>query len=58
MNWGIEDWVAAALMLLGTGLGFALVFKTVRARKARVVLASVVVLVSLLIWAHLAVGVF
>ncbi|UIJ73791.1 hypothetical protein [Aurantimonas sp. HBX-1] len=42
----------------GTGAALALVLRTVRNRTARLLLAGGVILTGLLIWAHLAVGIF
>jgi hypothetical protein len=58
MNWGVEDFGAAAALLIGAGLALTLVFRRVRGPISRVVLAGGVVLVALAIWAHLAVGIF
>lgn len=58
MNWGIEDVAAAVVLIGGTGAALALVLRTVRNRTARLLLAGGVILIGLLIWAHLAVGIF
>ena len=57
MNWGIEDFGAAAALLIGTGLALALIFRNVHSRLSRFLLAGGVVLVVLAIWGHLAVGI-
>ncbi len=59
MNWGIEDFGAAAALLIGAGIALALIFgSVVRRRRLQLVLSGGVVLIVLAIWAHLAVGVF
>ena len=58
MNWGIEDFGAAAALLIGAGIALALIFRSVRSRRPQLVLSGSVVLIVLAIWAHLAVGVF
>lgn len=58
MNWGIEDFAAAAALLLGTALALTLVFKTVRPRLPRNLMAGGVVLLLIGIWVQLAVGIF
>lgn len=58
MNWGLEDLIAACALLFGAGLALAIIFKTVRAAPARVFLSGAVALISLAVWAHLAVGLF
>ena len=58
MNWGIEDFAAAAVLLIGAAVALAVVFRSVRTQPARGLLAVGVVLATLAIWAHLAVGIF
>ena len=57
MNWGIEDVAAAAALLMGAGLALAVIFRNVHSRLPRLLLAGIVALAVLAIWAHLAVGV-
>ncbi|WP_287311638.1 hypothetical protein [Mesorhizobium sp.] len=57
MNWGIEDFTAAATLLAATCIGIALVRRNVHGRVLRPILLVGVVLVVLMIWAHLAVGI-
>ena len=58
MNWGIEDFAAAAVILAGVAVWLIIVFATVGTQPARAVLAGGVILGAATIWAHLAVGVF
>jgi hypothetical protein len=55
MNWGIEDYTAAALLLAATWIGIALVRRNVHGRILRPILLVGVVLAVLAIWAQLAV---
>ena len=58
MNWGFEDFVAAAALLGGSSIALALIYESFPSPLSRVLLSSGVVLVTLAIWAHLAVGIF
>lgn len=58
MDWGIEDFAAAAAILIAVGLGVAVVGQTVSAQPARGILIAGVILAGAAVWAHLAVGVF
>ena len=58
MNWGLEDFAAAAALMTGAAIGIALVMRTVTGWRLRSLLISVVLLIVLAIWAHLAVGIF
>jgi hypothetical protein len=57
MNWGIEDFTAAAVLLAAAWIGITLVRHNVHGRVRRPILLAGVVLVVLAIWAHLAVGI-
>lgn len=58
MNWGIEDFAAAAALLIGAGLALTIIFRSVRGRLPRLLSAGGIVLVVLTVWAHLAVDIF
>ena len=57
MNWGIEDYTAAALLVAAAWIGIALVRRKVHSVILRPILLVSVVLGVLAIWAHLAVGI-
>lgn len=57
MNWGVEDFAAAATLLGVAGIALAAILKTVGSRVARLLLSGTVVFAVLAIWAHLAVGI-
>ena len=58
VNWGPEDFIAAALLLGGAGLGFEAAVRLTRNRAYRAVFALAITAAVFLIWAHLAVGIF
>lgn len=58
VNWDAFDFIVAAVLLLGTGLLFELVLRTVRSTKNRILLCGVLLLILFLVWAELAVGIF
>ncbi|WP_152338592.1 hypothetical protein [Pseudorhizobium banfieldiae] len=58
VNWGAEDFAAAAA-LLGTGwLSTELGFRLVRSGRGRLLISAAVALAALGLWAHLAVGIW
>jgi hypothetical protein len=58
VGWGPEDFLAAAVLIGGAGLGVELAVRLIRSRKAMFAAIAGVVLMVLLIWAELAVGIF
>ena len=58
LNWGAEDFFAAALLLGGAGLALEATIRLVRGAGARIAVALAVLLTFGLIWAQLAVGIF
>lgn len=56
--WGAEDFLFAAVLLIGAGLLLELVLSKARTPLVRLMLAAAVVLAVLLIWAEAAVGIF
>jgi hypothetical protein len=58
MNWGLEDLAAAAAIILLTVIGIAMALRAAKGRLARALLIFAMVTIALVIWAHLAVGVF
>ncbi|QBE61674.1 hypothetical protein [Pseudoduganella lutea] len=57
-DWGAFDFVAAAVLLAGTGFALELALAKLRTGRARATAAAVIVLALLAIWAELAVGLF
>lgn len=58
MNWGAEDFLAAALLLGVVGLAFEGAVRVVRGTAARVAVGLGLLAALLLVWAELAVGLF
>ena len=58
VKWSLPDFVAAGVLLLGTGLLCELVMRKVKKTVYRVLVCGVILLVLLLIWMELAVGIF
>ncbi|MFM5929983.1 MAG: hypothetical protein ACKOPQ_03650 [Novosphingobium sp.] len=58
VNWGAEDFLAAALLIGGAGLGVELAVRFIRTRAAMMAAIAGVLFVVALIWAELAVGIF
>ncbi|AYG95178.1 hypothetical protein D8I30_08280 [Brevundimonas naejangsanensis] len=56
--WGAEDFLFAGLLLVGAGLLLELILWKVRTHRTRLVLAGLIVLAVLVIWADAAVGIF
>ena len=57
VNWGVFDFVAAAMLIGGVGLGWELALRMSHDRTWRVAIAMTLAAAFLLIWAELAVGI-
>lgn len=58
VNWGAEDFVAAAILLGGTGLALETAARVLVDPRKRTVAAVAIIGLLLLVWAELAVGLF
>jgi hypothetical protein len=58
VNWGPLDFVAAAILLAGTGSAYVLLTRKLRMVSQRRAIGGGLLLTLLLVWAELAVGVF
>ena len=58
VNWTLFDFVAAGVLLLGTGLLCELVIRKVTNIKYRIAICAVLLAALLLVWLELAVGIF
>lgn len=57
VNWTVIDFIAAGVMLLGTGLSIELILRKVTALKYRLALCAAALIALFVIWAELAVGI-
>lgn len=58
VNWTLFDFVAAGVLLLGTGLLCELVIRKVTNIKYRIAICAALLAALLLVWLQLAVGIF
>lgn len=58
VNWSLFDFIAAGILLLGTGLAIELVLQKVKSRKNRILISGIIIVLLLLLWVELAVGIF
>lgn len=58
VNWQLNDFLIAGVLLLGTSLMIELILRKVRTKKNRILFSIVVLIVLILIWLELAVGIF
>lgn len=58
VNWTQGDFMVAGVLLIGTGLVYQFVIKTIIKARYRMAMSVVLLIVLLLIWAELAVGIF
>lgn len=58
VNWTLMDFIAAGVLLLGTGLMCEIVMRKVNKTGFRIVICAALLVMLLLIWAELAVGIF
>lgn len=57
VNWGVEDFLFAGALLVGAGLVIEVAVARTRSRAVRLLIAALVVLAVLLMWAEAAVGI-
>lgn len=58
VSWTVSDFVAAAVLLLGAGLGFEILMRLFKTPKIRLAAVAVLLLAFTLLWVELAVGIF
>ncbi|WP_316807241.1 hypothetical protein [Pedobacter agri] len=58
VNWTTEDFVAAGILLLSTGLAIELVIRNMKTGTSRTIALIVILIALFLIWAEMAVGIF
>lgn len=58
VNWSLFDFIAAGILLLGTGLAIEFVLQKVKSIKNRILILGIMIILLLLLWVELAVGIF
>jgi hypothetical protein len=58
MNWGVEDFAAAGILLFSAGMAYSLAAARTKTRAQRVFVLSGILLALAVVWAELAVGLF
>lgn len=58
VNWSAGDFAVAALLLLSAGMAIAVGVRRTTSPRGRSLVVAAVLLLLLLVWAHLAVGLF
>ncbi|TNF49332.1 MAG: hypothetical protein EP305_03115 [Bacteroidetes bacterium] len=58
VNWSLRDFAIMGVLLFGTGILIELILRKVKDLKFRFIIGGAVLLISFLIWAELAVGIF
>lgn len=58
VSWSVFDFIAAGILLLGTGLAIEIVLQKVKSKKKRILISGMIIILLLLLWTELAVGIF
>lgn len=58
VKWTLADFITAAVLLYGTGISCEFVLRKVKAKKIRITMCVLLLVILLLIWIQLAVGIF
>ncbi|MBN1650356.1 MAG: hypothetical protein JW857_03450 [Bacteroidales bacterium] len=58
VNWTLSDFIAAGILLLGTGLICEFALRKIKDTKYRILACIIVILIFLVVWIELAVGIF
>jgi peptidoglycan/LPS O-acetylase OafA/YrhL len=58
VNWTLFDFIAAGVLLFGTGLLCELVLQKVKKTEYRIAICAGILILLLIIWAELAIGIF
>ncbi len=58
VNWSLFDFIAAGILLMGTGLAGELIMKKVTKLSLRITLCALLLATLLLVWIELSVGLF
>lgn len=58
VNWSIQDFIIAGILLLSIGLAIEFILRKVRNKQNRIALIIIILMLLILTWIELAVGVF
>ena len=58
VNWSLQDFVAAGLLLLITGIMCEFVLRKVKNTQYRIIICVALLIICLIVWIELAVGIF
>lgn len=58
VNWDETDFIVAGVLIFGTGLLFELLSRKLKTKNHKIILAVVLLVLFLIVWADLAVGIF
>lgn len=58
VNWGLFDFVAAGVLLLGVGLLCELILRKIKKTKHRIIIIAAILAMLTIIWLELAIGIF
>lgn len=58
VNWSLQDFIIAAILLFGAGFSFDYILKKIKKTSHRVIIISILIILIVLIWIELAVGIF
>lgn len=58
VDWKLNDFIIAAILLFGTGVTIDFILRKIKNRKWRIVILIIFLLLLFLIWTQLAVGIF
>lgn len=58
VNWSIQDFIIAGVLLLSIGLAIEFILRKVRNKQNRIALIIIILMLLILTWIELAVGIF
>ena len=58
VNWSLQDFAAAGILLLATGLMCEFVLRKVKNNQYRIIICVALLIICLIVWVELAVGIF
>lgn len=58
VNWSIQDFIIAGILLLSIGLAIEFILRKVRNKQNRIALIIIILMLLILTWIELAVGIF